>query len=255
MRKRYDAQRQNIIESLDNLIFQLYSVSFFLAPALLPLLCRVASQFMSFKPREDDSKMSLRVWFLLLCASNIPSFWSHAKDGASEGRAIILDFVGMGYLPSKSHLLLLDTFIVFLQMVLTTISYERSLRSSLPSTVPDALLPPPTPLPPVTSISASSSREDETPKTGQHEPPVVIDLRIQHIIDRLCEPTPPVDTNATLPLPNTTSLPITSHLRTMIRRRDDPRRQTQTEHRQANTVIDTETSVALFPGGMGMETQ
>lgn len=51
---------------------------------------------MSFKPREDDSKMSLRVWFLLLCASNIPSFWSHAKDGASEGRAIILDFVGMG---------------------------------------------------------------------------------------------------------------------------------------------------------------
>ena len=66
------------------------------ALALLPLLCRVAGQFVSYKHREVDSKLSLRVWFLLLCVSNLPSFWSHTRDSPTEGRAIVLDFVGVG---------------------------------------------------------------------------------------------------------------------------------------------------------------
>jgi hypothetical protein len=84
------------LTQLDTLMLQLYTLSFFLSPSLLPLLCRLACQFTSYKPREVDPKLSLRVWFFLLCASNVPSFWSHARDGATEARAVILDFVGMG---------------------------------------------------------------------------------------------------------------------------------------------------------------
>ena len=87
------------LDQLDNLIFQLYTLSFFLSPTLLPLLCRVASQFVFYKPRELDPKLSLRVWFLLLFVSNVPSFWFHIRDGATESRAVILDFVGLGEFP------------------------------------------------------------------------------------------------------------------------------------------------------------
>ncbi|KAG6330812.1 hypothetical protein ID866_8276 [Astraeus odoratus] len=251
MHKRYDGQRQNIIDSLDNLLFQLYSLSFFLAPALLPFICRVASQFMSYKPREVDSKLSLRVWFLLLCASNLPSFWSHARDGASEGRFIILDFVGAGYLPSKLHLLLLDVFILLLQMVLTTISYEKSLYSSS-STVPDVLLP--TVSSPTISPLSTSLTDNETTKRGHQETPWVIDLRVRHIISRLREPAPPLPENAaTLPLPNTTPLPVPFHLRAFMRYREDARRRTQTQLPQRDTTIEAERSSRQLPGGVGVD--
>ncbi|KAL4073988.1 hypothetical protein J3A83DRAFT_4232803 [Scleroderma citrinum] len=244
MHRRYDAQRQSIIDSLDNLIFQLYSLSFFLAPAVLPLLCRVASQFVSYKPREVDSKLSLRVWFLLLCVSNLPSFWSHARGGATEGRAIILDFVGVGYPPTKLHLLLLDVFILLLQIILTTISYEKSLHISSPSTIPDALLPIPTS--PVSSASSRSSMDDETSKHSRYELPWIIDVRMRHIISRLYGPAPSTsETHATLPLPNTTPLPIPFHLRAIIRRRG--------QTHQDNAIVDTENPSRGPPGGMGTD--
>lgn len=216
MHRRHDAQRQNIIDSLDHLIFQLYCLSFFLAPALLPLFFRVFSHY-----REANCKLSLRAWFILLCLSNLPSFWSHARDGAAEGRAIVLDFVGMGYVPSKLHLLLLDVFIVVLQMVLATISHEKSLHASSPSASPDTLLP--TPMASTLPLPFTSSEED-VPKNGGHEPAWVVDLRIRHIISRLREPAPSrSEAYSMLPLPNTTPLPIPLHLRAIMRRREDGR--------------------------------
>lgn len=216
MHRRHDAQRQNIIDSLDHLIFQLYCLSFFLAPALLPLFFRVFSHY-----REASCKLSLRAWFILLCLSNLPSFWSHARDGAAEGRAIVLDFVGMGHVPSKLHLLLLDVFIVVLQMVLATISHEKSLHASSPSASPDTLLP--TPMASTPPLPFTSSEED-VPKNGGHEPAWVVDLRIRHIISRLREPAPSrSEAYSMLPLPNTTPLPIPLHLRAIMRRREDGR--------------------------------
>lgn len=212
------------------------------ALALLPLLCRVAGQFVSYKPREVDSKLSLRVWFLLLCASNLPSFWSHTRGSPTEGRAIVLDFVGVGYPPTKLHLLLLDAFILLLQIILTTISYEKSLHLSSPSTVPDALLP--APASPVAFPSSGSSMENETAKRSHHESPWILDLRLRHIINRLHEPAPPTpETHATLPLPNTTPLPIPFHLRAIMRRR---------VHRE-DVMVDTENPGRGLPGGMGVD--
>ncbi|KAI6121686.1 hypothetical protein F5141DRAFT_529829 [Pisolithus sp. B1] len=216
MHRRHDAQRQNIIDSLDHLIFQLYCLSFFLAPALLPLFCRVFSHY-----REASFKLPLRAWFILLCLSNLPSFWSHARDGAADGRAIVLDFVGMGYVPSKLHLLLLDVFIVALQMVLATISYEKSLHASSPSAIPDTLLS--TPTASITPLPSTSS-EEEMPKHGGHEPAWVVDLHVRHIINRLREPAPSrSEAQSMLPVPNTTPLPIPLHLRAIMRRREDGR--------------------------------
>lgn len=242
MHRRHDAQRQNIIDSLDHLIFQLYCLSFFLAPALLPLLCRIFSHY-----READSKLSLRAWFILLCLSNLPSFWSHVRDGAAEGRAIVLDFVGMGYVPSKLHLLLLDVFIVLLQMVLTTISYEKSLQSSSPSAIADTSLSAPTAA--TASQPSTSSSEEEMPKHRRHEPVWIVDLHIRHIISRLREPAPQrSEAHSILPLPNTTPLFIPLHLRAIMRRREDGRRRVQSQSDQVNDVADTAV-VPTMPGG------
>ncbi|KIJ61336.1 hypothetical protein HYDPIDRAFT_116103 [Hydnomerulius pinastri MD-312] len=253
MHKRHDVQRQHIIDSLDNLIFQLYSLSYFLSPALLPLLCRLASQFISYKPREVDPKLSLRVWFLVLCTSNVPSFWSHARDGATEGRVVILDFVGMGYLPSKTHLILLDILILCFQMVLTAISYEKSLHLSSPSTIPDLLSPPPTSQdaspPPTPTLDGDDDGQKYTAQHN-HEPPFIVDLRLRHVFNRLRNPTPVMsDTDsASLPLPNTTPTPISMHLRAIVRRRVEARRRAQ-ETEDAETP-DTE---RRLPGSMGTE--
>lgn len=119
MHKRHDAQRQHIIDSvrfmsfctlcmkltlglgwvtqLHDLLFHLHAVSFFLAPSLVPLVTRaMCCQFLCYKPREIDPKVSLRSWFLLTFFLNFPSFWLHAREGAVEGRTVVLDFVGMG---------------------------------------------------------------------------------------------------------------------------------------------------------------
>lgn len=147
-----------------------------------------------------------------------------------------------GYPPTKLHLLLLDAFILLLQIILTTISYEKSLHLSSPSTIPDALLPTPASL--VAFPSSGSSMENETTKRSHHESPWIIDLRLRHIISRLHEPAPLTpETHVTLPLPNTTPLPIPFHLRAIMRRR---------VHRE-DDMVDTENPGRGLPGGMGVD--
>ncbi|KAF9227420.1 hypothetical protein BS17DRAFT_747963 [Gyrodon lividus] len=257
MHKHHDIQRQHIIDSLDNLMFQLYTLSFFLSPSLLPLLCRLACQFTSYKPREVDPKLSLRVWFFLLCASNVPSFWSHARDGATEARAVILDFIGMGYIPSKLHLVLLDTLILCVHMVRTTVSYEKSLCLSSPSTIPDLspISTPPT-VSPQWTPTLESDLNDSPKYSHSHEPPMIIDLRLRHIITLLLNSTPPVsDTDpTTLPLPNTTS-PFSMHFRATVRRREEarPRAQGHSERGDNADSTATEDTGRRLPGSIGTE--
>ncbi|KAF8844374.1 hypothetical protein BDN67DRAFT_963127 [Paxillus ammoniavirescens] len=258
MHKRHDVQKQHIIDSLDTLILQLYTLSFFLSPSLLPLLCRLVCQFTSYKPREVDPKLSLRVWFFLLCASNLPSFWSHARDGATEARAVILDFVGMGYIPSKLHLILLDTFILCLHMVRTTISYEKSLHLSPPSTIPD-----PFPAPTSPAISQSwtpaleSDRDNSAKYSHHHQTPMIIDLRLRHVINPLLNPTPSAsETDSTiLPLPNTTPAPLFMQLRATVRRREEARHraQGQSERGEDTDSIGREDTGRRLPGSIGTE--
>ena len=112
MPKRYYVQRQHIIHSvrlfsfsrhtqltliiqIDTLLYQLHTLSFFLAPSIWIYVFRMVSQFQCSKPRELDSSRSLRFFFTTALFLNLPSLWSHSSHGPSEGKVIILDFVGM----------------------------------------------------------------------------------------------------------------------------------------------------------------
>ena len=112
----HHAQRQHIINSvrftdytamvcqltllylyqIERILYQLYTISFFLSPALAPYLCRTVFQFQFAKPRDIDPRLSLRFWFILILLFNATSIWTHATDGPAKGRSIILDFVGPG---------------------------------------------------------------------------------------------------------------------------------------------------------------
>ncbi|KAF7361829.1 DUF1746 domain-containing protein [Mycena venus] len=123
---RLHAQRKHILQSLDILLYQLHVLAFFISPSIWTLIFRLLSQSQCSKSRELDTAWSLRAFFALLVSVNIFTIWSHATSGASDGKAVILDFIGMAYPPSKFRLLSLDLFIVFLQMLLATIAYETS---------------------------------------------------------------------------------------------------------------------------------
>ncbi|EGN99893.1 hypothetical protein SERLA73DRAFT_180177 [Serpula lacrymans var. lacrymans S7.3] len=244
MHKRHNAQRQHLIHSLDNLLFQLHTLSFFLSPLLLSFVCRLFCQLQCSKPRDTDPNRSLRFWFLLLLFLNLPSFWWHATEEAVEGRTVILDFVGLGYIPSKLHLLLLDILILFLQLVLTTIAYESSLYLALPSTVPENLLPHSTSTP-------STPDTPERPKFSYSDPTYVIDLRLTPILNRLRNPPPVVPETAeeSLPLPNTMQWPLSVPFGFSRRERRSGRDQSQ-QTETGNLNRGDEDVERTVPGGI-----
>ncbi|KAG2345483.1 hypothetical protein BDR05DRAFT_908028 [Suillus weaverae] len=250
MHKRHDAQRQHIIDSLHDLLFHLHAVSFFLAPSLVPLVTRaMCCQFLCYKPREIDPKVSLRSWFLLTFFLNFPSFWLHAREGTVEGRTVVLDFVGMEYAPSKMHLLLLDVLILVFLLLLETLAYEKSLQQSSSITSEVLLRHPLVPTPPL-----SYSIEDEQPKPSRSERIYIVDLRLAPLINRIRRPAPEVAQQPieALPLPNTTNIPVIPlRIQAFMRTRG---RQSQPEH--GSTASDgqehTETEQRL-PGSMGTE--
>ncbi|KDQ57527.1 hypothetical protein JAAARDRAFT_156282 [Jaapia argillacea MUCL 33604] len=247
MQIRHHAQRQHIIQSLDTLLYHLHTLSFFLSPRIWALLCRVTTQFQFSRPRLLDPKRSLRFWFFLIVFFNAGALWSHATEGAPEGRGVILDFVGMSYRPSKGQLLFLDLFIILLQMVLTTIAYETSLSEASSTDTPDPLLPKiPTsgsffpslsrftstysPLP--TNEDPDSHSED-SPQNSKSPPitesPYIFDLRLSLILSRIRTPaplpTPPVIAETGIPLPNTTGATraLPAGLRMLLRARRELR--------------------------------
>ncbi|KAI0267156.1 hypothetical protein BC834DRAFT_822737 [Gloeopeniophorella convolvens] len=124
MHTPYNAQRQHIISSLDALLYQLHVLSFLLAPSLVPLLARAAGQFQLSHPGDFGPKRTLRFRFMLIALFNASSLWTHAFDGAPDGRAVVLDFVGMAYTPSRAQLVLLDLTIIALSACAATIAYE-----------------------------------------------------------------------------------------------------------------------------------
>lgn len=157
------------------------------------------------------------------------------------------------YLPSKLHLVLLDTLIFCLQMLLTTISFEISLSDPESSAIPSspALSPPPTP-----PLNIDRDDDDDRKYSHHHTPTMIIDLRFRHLINCLRNPVPlasRVDLT-TLPLPNTTPTPLSMHLRALLRRREEARRRVPDQSDSAETANTPRTEdIGRIPGSMSTE--
>ncbi|KAF9450412.1 hypothetical protein P691DRAFT_810354 [Macrolepiota fuliginosa MF-IS2] len=242
MHTRYYAQRQHLVRSLDTLVQQLLTVSFLMSPSVFIYLSRMFIQTQCGRPREFDPTYPLRFFFGLILVSNAVILWIHALQGASEGRALVIDFVGMSYVPSRLQILSLDLCILVLQLFTTTISYETQLYyTSTETDTPDVLLPDTSSLPsPSTEYAPLASDphplsppESDTPHTditkdSRKDPiPCVVDLQFAPIISRLRSPAPsiPAHSDSLLPLPNTTSLPLPAGIRMIMRANARTRRE------------------------------
>ncbi|KAF8512427.1 hypothetical protein JB92DRAFT_2928587 [Gautieria morchelliformis] len=198
---RYHAQRRHIIHSIDGLCYQLFVFSFLLSPSLLQLIARTTSQFQFSRPRDLDGHRSLKFWIFIICCANTGSVLNHITYRASEvgsGRGLVLDFIGMANLPSKTQLLILDIHIIFLQLVLLCIAYETSLSLVMPPETID-------PLSPIDDTSAVALDDTISSPLKQNRPGnvPVLHLRLRPTIRRILDP-PPVTPSSDLPLPNTT---------------------------------------------------
>ncbi|KAF8633288.1 hypothetical protein AX17_004463 [Amanita inopinata Kibby_2008] len=223
MLKRYHAQRQHIISSFDALLYQLHTLSFFLAPSLSSLFCRLIAQSQCTKPRDYEMARSLRFYLVVIVMLNSPSLWNHTMQTSSSDRAVVLDFVGLAYIPSKLQLITLDLTIIFLQLLLTTIAYETSLSMNVSE--PDFLMPSPPLDLPTHTLPSSSDSQPITPrpiraKETALSPQYVMDLRLRPILSRLRNPPPirPSLSNASLPLPNTTPWTLPTGMGMMLLR-------------------------------------
>lgn len=249
------AQRQHIVGSLERILYQLYAISFFLSPALLPYICRTFFQFQFARPRDIEPRLSLRFWFTLILLFNVSSIWAHATEGPAQGRSIVLDFVGQASTPTKLHLLCIDFTIIILNMVLTTIAYETSLQAAMPTDTPDPLLPVPTSSATDTTVVFSADEDDSHKQETPPESPYVIDLRIGHIYRRLRNPAPPppeqeLSPDDLLPLPNTTPWQLTNTLHILIRARARARQRARAEGDAQRERGGEDRDSRTVPGGL-----
>ncbi|KAF5393263.1 hypothetical protein D9757_000625 [Collybiopsis confluens] len=245
MPRRYHAQRKHIIHALDALSYQLFCLSFYLSPSLLNILFRIAAQLICTTTRDFSPKLSLGGFFFFPLFSNSFSLWNHLS-GPTEGRAVILDFVGLAYTPSKFQLLFVDFSIILLQLLLTVISFEMHTPEGNTEDSPDYLLPTPTsPIPSFPTFTDHKAFE-----SPNNEPRYILDIRLSYIIARLWR-APPMSRTSTqdtlIPFPNTTSWPVPMSLimRTAGRRRRDTERNAGTrdsgqDNRRIPGGIDTE---------------
>jgi len=231
MPKRYYVQRQHIIHSLDTLLYQLHTLSFFLAPSIWIYVLRMVSQLQCSKPRELDSSRSLRFFFTIALFLNLPTLWTHSSRGPSEGKVIILDFIGMSYIPSKFQLLTLDLFIIILQFLLITIAYETSVYYNGEAEDPEDTLLPSAPAFSTLSIPLFQSSRDTSSDSPPCSPslpskaisptnavPIVVDFQFIAIMRHFRHPpsSRPI-ADPVLPLPNTTPWPLPAGMRMLMR--------------------------------------
>lgn len=164
----------------------------------------------------------------------------------------------LAYTPTKLHLLSIDFAIIVLNTILTTIAYETSLYSALPTDAPDPLLPLPPPSTPSTPILFSADDdEDESPKEPSiPESPYVLDLRLSHIVHRLRHPAPPppereLTTEDLLPLPNTTPWQFSNTLQILMQARARARQRARSEADARRTqAAGEEGERRTVPGGL-----
>lgn len=242
------------------------------------MFLRLSAQLVCATTRELSPTMSLGSFFFFPLFSNSFSVWNHATVGPTEGRAVVLDFVGLGvfsfmvvshsnsypeplaYAPTKFQLLFVDFSIIFMQVLLTIISFEMHTSDSSTADSNDYLLPAPTsPIPPPllpASISLETTFANQKAfETPNNEPQYILDIRVSSIFARLRN-TPAMSRTSNsqdtlIPFPNTTSwpIPITMLMRTAGRRRQMATERATAPSRDTGEDRDSRT----VPGGMNTE--
>ncbi|KAJ3867941.1 hypothetical protein EV359DRAFT_33430 [Lentinula novae-zelandiae] len=260
MPRRYHVQRKHIIQAFDALLYQLFCFSFYLSPSLFTMFLRLSAQLVCATTRELSPTMSLGSFFFFPLFSNSFSVWNHATVGPTEGRAVVLDFVGLAYAPTKFQLLFVDFSIIFMQVLLTIISFEMHTSDSSTADSDDYLLPAPTsPIPPPllpASISLETTFANQKAfETPNNEPQYILDIQVSSIFARLRN-TPAMSRTSNsqdtlIPFPNTTSwpIPITMLMRTAGRRRQMATERATAPSRDTGEDRDNRT----VPGGMNTE--
>ncbi|THU95663.1 hypothetical protein K435DRAFT_966314 [Dendrothele bispora CBS 962.96] len=219
MPQRYHAERKHIMQSLDALLYQLFSISYFLSPSMFALLLRLSAQIMCKNPRELFPTFPLGAFLLLLLCFNGFSLYHHITQGAVEGGAIILDFVGLAHPPSKFQLLIVDFSIFSIQALFIIISFDMH-TSSMDE---DNLLPVPslpTPSPTSNSFLKTYMSKDKGPEPPNTFTPYVMDLQFAPLLRRLRSTPPTARTypdDSLLPLPTTTTWPMPTGMSLLAR--------------------------------------
>jgi len=247
-------------------------------------LLRLVVQLQCGPSGEFDPSYPLRFFYGLILFCSTVVLWIHAVRGASEGRGLIIDFIGLcellahvpsvlhlntawpAYVPSRIQLLSLDLFIIVLQLLTATVGYETQLYfKSAGADTPDVLLPEdPTSSTSLSPLAASfqtlSTSDSDTPETNlrkvsrRNSALCIIDLRLSAVISRLRNPLPPIrqGNDTLLPLPNTTALRIPASLRMILRNSVRARRERVSVDADVTENTRREgSSDRRIPGGLG----
>jgi hypothetical protein len=243
---------------LENLSLELHAVAFFLSPSLFLFFCKFVAQCVCSRPREIDPGRALRFFYVICILSNLPSIYVHLFRGVADGRAIILDFIGMcmlfslqqvsihiysplAYSPSKFQLCYLDLFNLLLQLLVVTISYETSVYATDDADATDLLLPQSPEL--MRNDSPSLLSSQSTPSYPTNTTPIVVDLRQKAIaahFHHAPHPSRAARYDSLLPIPNSSLTRMRISLRQIQRRINEAATRSGRETRMPGAMDTTQ---------------
>ncbi|CBQ69053.1 conserved hypothetical protein [Sporisorium reilianum SRZ2] len=135
-------ERKELIQSLDLLCFILFVYTWLLDNRTFLLIVKAALQVQFCNPVQMHPTWSLPFFVVFLCCLNLILALAHLWTPPSQtntGDAIFIDFVGHTTLPGRLHVLMIDAFVCFVQLVMTVVAFEMGKDDAKPDDEPSAL--------------------------------------------------------------------------------------------------------------------
>lgn len=127
---------------LDLLCFILFVYTWLLDNRTFLLVVKAALQVQFCNPVQMHPTWSLPFFVIFLCCLNLLLALAHLWTPPSRtntGDAILIDFVGHTTLPGRLHVLVIDAFVCFVQLVMTVVAFEMGKDDVRPDDEPSAL--------------------------------------------------------------------------------------------------------------------
>ncbi|TKY88950.1 hypothetical protein EX895_002191 [Sporisorium graminicola] len=135
-------ERKELIQSLDLLCFILFVYTWLLDNQTFLLIVKAALQVQFCNPVQMHPTWSLPFFVVFLCFLNLILALAHLWTPPSQtntGDAIFIDFVGHTAIPGRLHVLVIDAFVCFVQLVMTVVAFETGKDELKPDDEPSAL--------------------------------------------------------------------------------------------------------------------